>query len=192
MTWDPAPVLWICGAVGAGKSSVGYQVFRLVLADGLKAAYIDFDQIGMCYPESDDDPENHRLKAANLGAMWPNFRAAGAQCLIASGTADNRDVIPIYTNAVPGAVFTTCRLRASAEEITRRIFLRGGGGGPVVPGDELRNESFQRLSQVAEASVQNAEELERDGIGDLCVDTDHRSITEVAELVRATAKAWPG
>jgi hypothetical protein len=36
----------------------------------------------------------------------------------------------------------------------------------VVPGDELKNESFQRLSQVAEASVQNAEELERDGIGD--------------------------
>ena len=179
--------------MGAGKSSVGYEVFRLVLADGLKAAYIDFDQIGMCYPGSDDDPENHRLKAANLGVMWPNFRAAGAQCLIASGTADNRDVIPIYVNAVPGALFTTCRLApASAEEIRRRIFLRGEGGGPVVPGDELRHESFQRLSQVAEASVRQAEELERDGIGDLCVDTDQRSITEVAKLVRATAKDWPG
>ena len=62
----------------------------------------------------------------------------------------------------------------------------------MVPGDELKNESFQRLSQVAEASVQNAEKLERDGVGDLCVDTDQRSITEVAKLVRATAQDWPG
>ena len=45
--------------------------------------------------------------------------------------------------------------------------------------------------RVAEASVQNAEELERDGIGDLRVDTDQRSITEVAKLVRVMAKDWP-
>jgi hypothetical protein len=35
--------------------------------------------------------------------------------------------------------------------------------------------SIDRLSRLAEEAAQNADELERDKIGDLCVDTDGRS-----------------
>jgi hypothetical protein len=187
----PAPFLWICGASGAGKSSVGWEIFGQVRAAGVQAAYVDFDQIGFCLPAREDDPDTHRIKALNLGAMWPNFRSAGARCLISSGFVNTRDVIRMYAGAVPGTALTVCRLRAGNDELTKRIFLRGQGGGPPIPGDELTGQPAGWLARFAAESVRDAADLERDGIGDLCVDTDGRSIAEVARLVRAAAGGWP-
>ena len=63
---------------------------------------MDLDQLGLCYPAPDDDPVNHRVKAHNLAAVWPVYRAAGARCLIAVGgfadlciDADNRNVVQV-------------------------------------------------------------------------------------------------
>jgi hypothetical protein len=44
--------------------------------DGVKAAYIDLDQISFARPAPVDDPENDVLKACNLSVLWPNYRAA--------------------------------------------------------------------------------------------------------------------
>lgn len=183
-------MLWLCGASGVGKSSVGWEIFCQVRATGVRAAYLDFDQIGFFLPAPADDPDNHRLKAANLGVLWPNLSAAGAGCLVASGLVDTSDAIRAYVDAVPGLTPTVCRLRAGPAELQERILRRGWGGGPPIPGDELSGASAERLAQVIAESVQNAHDLERDRIGDLCVDTDGRSIPEVAELVRTKAR-WP-
>lgn len=88
MNGGAVPFLWLCGASGVGKSSVGWELSRQVTAAGVKTAYIDFDQVGFCLPSPAHDPDNHRVKAINLGAMWPNLRAAGARCLVASGVVD--------------------------------------------------------------------------------------------------------
>ena len=71
------PFLWLCGPVGVGKSSVGYAIFQQVYRSGIKVAYVDLDQVGLCYPSPADDPHNHRVKAQNLGVVWPAYRAAG-------------------------------------------------------------------------------------------------------------------
>ena len=97
----------------------------------------------------------------------------------------------MYAGAVRGTALTVCRLRAGNDELTKRIFLRGQGGGPPIPGDELTGQPAERLARFAAESVRDAADLERDGIGDLCVDTDGRSVTEVARLVRAAAGGWP-
>ena len=44
------PFLWLCGPTGVGKSSVGYAIFQQVYRSGIKVAYVDLDQVGLCYP----------------------------------------------------------------------------------------------------------------------------------------------
>ena len=79
------PVLMLCGATGVGKSTAGFEVYRRTLRAGSAAAYIDLGQIGFCRPVPAGEGGGHRVKARNLAAMWHTYRAAGAQCLIASG-----------------------------------------------------------------------------------------------------------
>ncbi len=187
-----APLLWLCGPSGVGKSVVGWEIFVQVIRAGVKAAYVDLGQVGFCRPAPDDDPDNHRVKALNLGVMWPTFRSAGARCLIISGSVVDRGIVRRYADAVPGTVLTLCRLRAGRDQLTKRILLRGRGGGPPIPGDELKGQHIVNLYRFAEEAARAADELERSGVGDLCVDTDGRSVEEVAHLVCAGAGGWPG
>ena len=55
---------------------------------GADPAYIDVDQLGMCFPPLGDDPERHMLKARNVAALRANFAAAGARILVVSGVVD--------------------------------------------------------------------------------------------------------
>lgn len=121
------PFLWLCGPMGVGKSSVGWEIFTQLRNAGIKTGYADGDQLGLCYPVPEDDPVNHRVKSMNLGAVYHNFRDAGARC--------------------PHLV-------------------------------------DQAIRQVAE--------LEHATFADLRVDTDDRSVEEVARMVRAKAGNWPG
>jgi len=187
---DPVPVLLLCGATAVGKSTAGYEYFTRVRAR-IKAAYVDLAQIGFCQPTSADDPDNHRLRAANLAAMWPAFRAAGARCLIVTGRVNDVAAIRVYAEAFPTARFTVCRLHAGRRTITDRILCRGRGGGPAIVGDELNGQPLGRLHQIAEQAARDADDLHRAGLGDLWVDTDERSIEEVAELITKKTAGWP-
>ena len=143
------PFLWLCGPPGVGKSSVGYAIFQLVYRSGVKVAYVDLDQVGLCYPSPADDPHNHRVKAQNLGVVWPTYQAAGARCLIAVGAVPSREIVMTYAGKVPDADLTLCRLRAKPECLTERFFRRGawpgsgnsGTSGVKVQGAARRNSS---------------------------------------------------
>jgi adenylylsulfate kinase-like enzyme len=93
------PVLWLHGPPCVGKSTVGYQIFTTVWGSGTKAAYVDLAQIGF-HGEGVD----HRLRAANLAAMWPGFLAAGALCVVLTGQAERADLVAGYVGdcAAPG------------------------------------------------------------------------------------------
>src|SRR4051794_712912 len=108
MSRDVLPLLWLCGPSGVGKSSVGWEVFTQIRAQGIKAGYIDSDQMGFCLPEPADDPRNDRLRSRNLGAMLPNFREAGAQCMVASGLLDTAESVETFGAALPDARFVVC------------------------------------------------------------------------------------
>jgi hypothetical protein len=77
---DPTPgeILWLCGPAAVGKSTVGWQMYQQVRRAGVTAVFADLDQIGFHRPIPAADPGNHRLKAANLAALWHAFRAGGA------------------------------------------------------------------------------------------------------------------
>jgi adenylylsulfate kinase-like enzyme len=40
------PFPWLCGPSGVGKSAVGYEIFQQVRRSGIKASFMDFDQLG--------------------------------------------------------------------------------------------------------------------------------------------------
>ena len=187
----PVPVLWLSGAGAAGKSTVGYEVFTQIIQTGVRGAYIDLKQIGALRPAADDDPDGHRLKARNLAALWAGYGAAGARCLIVSGHADRDDTVRGYTELLPGTAVTVCRLHAGPATLAQRVAQRGRGGGPAIPGDEMKGLDFGALRRIAERSAGEAAALDRVKAGDLCVDTDGRSVREVAGDVRALIGDWP-
>ncbi|MFI1333622.1 hypothetical protein ACH4U7_26665 [Streptomyces sp. NPDC020845] len=176
-------VLWLCGATGVGKSTVGFMLFQRALAAGHMAAFLDLEQIGCCAPAPADDPGNHRLKARNLAAVWQAYRAAGARCLTVVGQAENESAIRTYADALAPATVTVCRLHAGREELVRRILSRGQGGSWAQPGDPLKGRPTARLLQAADAAAADAEALDRAALGDLCVATDGHTVEEVADAV---------
>ena len=185
------PFLWICGPSGVGKSSVGWEVFTQVRAAGVTAAYLDTDQIGFCRPEPADDPDHYVLRARNVAALWPNFLAAGAQAMIVSGILETADGVRLFTAAVPGAAVTIVRLQATPATLQERIFRRGRGGGPPIPGEqELHGATVTLLLALWEDSVATAAALARQQIGDVCIDTDGRSVRDVARAILAQAPGW--
>jgi hypothetical protein len=188
---DAVPLLWLCGPPAVGKSTVGWEIYAGIMSGGTKAAYVDLGQIGFYEPAPADDPENHRVKARNLGAMWPTFRAAGARCVVVSGGISDGGALRLYHEALPDAALTLCRLRAGPDRLANRIRLRGAGGGPQIAGDELRGRDARYLHRFADDAVRRAADLDRTGPGDVCVDTDGRSVREVAELIRAATGDWP-
>ncbi|MEZ7125082.1 hypothetical protein ACBR40_07075 [Nonomuraea sp. AD125B] len=187
----PTPVLWLRGATAVGKSTVGYEIFSQVYRTGLRAAYVDVKQIAALAPVGDDDTDNRRLKAHNLAAVWAGYREVGAQCLVVSGEADSDDTVQAYAESLPGTALTVCRLDAGPATLADRIARRAQGGGPSIPGDELRGLGPDALRRAAERAAREAEALARAGAGDLRIDTDGRSVQEVAADVRARAGNWP-
>src|SRR5262249_7453372 len=99
------PLLWICGAPGVGKSAAAGEIFGRLQADGVRTGYVDTDQLGMCLPIPEDDPERTRLKARNLGAVVATFRQAGAERLIVSGVATAEEVA-IFAAAAGGVAMS--------------------------------------------------------------------------------------
>ena len=73
------PVLWLYGADAVGKTTVAWSIYERLTGEGVPMAFVDTDYLGFCQPGFEDGPA--RLVELNLGAMWANFRQAGARAL---------------------------------------------------------------------------------------------------------------
>lgn len=178
-------ILWLCGATGVGKSTVGFAVYQKVLGTGPMAAYIDVDQLGFCGPK----PADHRVRARNLAAVWRTYRAAGAQRLVVVGPVPDEATATVYADALPAATLTLCRLHAGRERLTSRVMSRGRGGSWSAPGDPLVGRSTTYLLRIADRAAADAAALERAGIG-LRIDTDGHSVEEAVDAI-LTRSRWP-
>ena len=74
------PVLWVTGPPGVGKTAVAWEIYGRITRAGAAPAYVDVDQLGMCYPPTASDPDRHRLKARNVASLRASFAEAGARC----------------------------------------------------------------------------------------------------------------
>lgn len=183
-------ILLVCGPTGVGKSTVGFQLYVRCVRAGLTTGYVDLEQIGFVRPRPENDPGLHRLKAANLAAMWRTYHAAGATHLIATGPIESEPALQTYLQAFPAATVTVCRLHAGPVDLTQRIMSRGDGGSWPQPGDPLRGQPAEYLLRVADEAIAQDNVLERAGLAAARVDTGGRSVAEAADLI-AGVITWP-
>lgn len=170
------PVLWITGPAGVGKSTVAWRIFTDLAQAGTRVAFADADQLCMCFPAPLGDPARERLKAQNFGVLVPRYRAAGAQCVIASGCLDPGR--GLYPELMPQAGVTICRLRAEPEVVARRLAGRNGPG--------------QDLDALLGETRTETEAFDASNLASVCVDTTGVAAAGVAGLVRDSCRDWPG
>jgi hypothetical protein len=175
VTWSSVPLLWLLGPSGVGKTTVGREICTRLGDSGLRCALIDTDMIGLCLPPNDDDPEHHHLKARNLGALWPVFQEAGAQCLVLTGGIEESDQVARYVERLPGADVTVCQLTLSEAEHRARIAERNGRS--VAWADDL---------------IAEGDELNGVDFADVRVDTGGLSVGESATQILLMSGDWPG
>ena len=68
---------------------------------------------------------------------------------------------------------------------------RAQGFGPRIAGDALNGKPTAILQQIAEKAATTTEALQRDAIGDLCIDTNDLTIEEVAQTILEQVNRWP-
>ncbi|MFI6078793.1 hypothetical protein ACIA5C_45505 [Actinoplanes sp. NPDC051343] len=183
----PGTIIWVCGPTAAGKSAVGWQVYRQLREALERAAFVDLDQVGFRRPAS---AGNHRLKAANLASLWRTYAGEGARHLVVVGPV-TRDAVAFYRAALPSATFTIGRLRATPATLADRVDARGRDESPAsgMAGDLLSGAAPAALDRVAAAAAREAAELERTGVGDFAVGTDGRTPADIAAEILARAAA---
>jgi hypothetical protein len=183
-------VVLITGPTGVGKSTIGFRFYMKCLNAGLTAGYVDLSQIGFVRPAHEHDPDNQRLKARNLAAIWRNYLAAGATHLVVTGTIAGQADLRRYADELDGTHVTLTRLRAGGHELRLRIMSRAAGGSWPETGDRLRGQSAEFLADVADHAIRAAEGFDRPDAGGVAVDTSGLSPQEAADAI-ADAIHWP-
>jgi adenylylsulfate kinase-like enzyme len=165
------PVLWLTGPPGVGKTAAAWKAYRRLQRAGAGPAYVDVDQLGICYPPPAADPDRHALKARNVAALRQSFGAAGARGLIVSGVVDSERGPDIA--ALGGPPIAVVRLRAEPDILRSRLRARDG------------------VSALHEAAVDEGFALDGSAFADHCVDTTGLSVAAVAARVLEATGTWP-
>jgi hypothetical protein len=158
-------LLVISGAVGVGKTATGYEVATLLQGLRIPHTFVDFDALSDTWPVPDDDRWNTRLALANLRSIWRNCATAGSRNLVVAQvveTATFRDELIAAVAADPALLV---RLRASEPILHERVVGREHG---------------RALAWHLARSSELAEQYEHDDPADVVVDTDGRSVIDVA------------
>lgn len=79
--------LRLAGPPGVGKSTAAWAIAQHLASGGERVAYVDIDQLGMCYPAPEDAPDRWELKENALRGVARRFRRDGVQRLVVSGVA---------------------------------------------------------------------------------------------------------
>ena len=180
------PILWLYGADAVGKSTVGWEAYSRLVDHGVPAAYLDTDYLGFCTPQF---PDRGRLVELNLAATWPNFAAAGAECLVVSGIIVDAQQRARYELTVPRGRMTLCRLHARPDTIRARIVGRARAEA-ASSGAEVSDADLRGLHEYGDRSVAFAERLAADDISDLVLQTDQATPADLARAVLQYGD-WP-
>ncbi|WP_069160397.1 AAA family ATPase [Nocardia altamirensis] len=174
-TGAPAPVLVLAGPTAVGKSTVGFEVLRMLWSRDLPAAYIDVDQLGFC-----DAEFAREAMSENLIRLWHGYRQAGARALIVVA----RGIPRPYLQALADQSVTLVHLTASPSGLAKRIASRAHGhphgDGPGLAGDSLIGASAEQQASTLDRSAEETIAVRQDGDGALVVDTDHETSSALA------------
>ncbi|HVM52183.1 MAG TPA: hypothetical protein VM262_03210 [Acidimicrobiales bacterium] len=117
---ERVPVLLLTGTVGAGKSTLAYEINDTLSEMAVPNAAVDLDALTAQWPPT--SRWNADLMFENLALLWPSYRAHGATHLVLAHVLEDGTELDRYRDAVPGADITVVRLLAP--EATRAARLR--------------------------------------------------------------------
>ncbi|MFJ4224208.1 hypothetical protein [Microbacterium sp. NPDC089695] len=153
-------ILRLAGGPGVGKSAVARRVAQRLRDDGVRAGYVDIDQLGMCYPAPQADPDRWALKERVLERVARGFADAGMQTLVVSGVAETR------TPPTHGRPATSIWLDAAESVRRARLAVR----------DWPDDQTLRALAAGTEESAHAHADWIR-------IATDHLTVDEVADAV---------
>ena len=153
---DAIPVLWVTGAPGVGKSTIGWGLFSRIAERGGNVAYVDIDQLGLIGPPP-GGAASHEIKAGNLQRVIAAMRRRGVQQVIVSGVVDPK--LGFESSFADEADVAFVRLRCDWEELRRRFLGRGSSAEMLAELFEVADD-FDRsgLGVVLDTTVQHPDD----------------------------------
>ncbi len=114
--------LLLIGVAGVGKSAVADAIGGILTTAGLATAVVDTDALAQFGPRPDDGQTPgssfyDRLKCSNLGAVWANYRAAGARFVVVSAGIDSAPLRQEYADSLAGCDVQLVRLVAATDTV---------------------------------------------------------------------------
>ena len=173
---DGIPVLVVTGPVGVGKTTIAGDVSALLADAGIPHACVDMDALRDAWPAPPGDRFNVELGLKNLAAIWRNFQTAGAERVVLADMVERRSDLEGYRRAIPDAEMTLVRLRAAVTTLQSRVAQREAGSG--------REWHLLRARELAE-------QMDRDALEDILIETDGRAPEEIAREVLARSRWLP-
>lgn len=166
-------VIFIGGRSGVGKSTVGWEIHRLLAATKIIHALVEGDTLDQAWPEP---WPQHLLAERNLAAIWRNYTELGYHKMIYTNTAAavpdaQRTLVEALQSVTPVVRSTTVLLTASDRTAAERLGQRESGAS---------------LDWHLERSSTVAREFDRAGLpGVVRIDTDRRTAAQVAAAIVA-------
>ena len=151
-------MVWLLGTSGVGKSTVGWELLKVLESSGVRAAYIDADQLRLT---SGIDTSESELIAAGLASVTQGYRASDAQLLIVAGLLDDDDHLRRILPDTPRENVLSVHLHATNQTIRQRVTDRGW------------------LVELADESIEYAAKLDPN-FADMSSDTTDMTPDEVA------------
>jgi len=166
----PTCVIFLNGSYGVGKSSALDHVGDVLAEQGRPFSLLDVDWFHRSWPPAEDDPENVRTEAANLAAVWGNYRRTGPRQPVVAGVLTSELDRQRHEQAFDLPV-RSVRLVSSALVAEARL-----RGRYTQHQDHARDWHLRR-------HVDLSERLALADLDELVVDTDGRAPRAVAEAV---------
>ncbi len=119
------PVLIINGTIGSGKSTIGLAIQEVLECLEMPHAYLDLDRLTDCFPKKGHFNDEVMFEA--LAALWPIYRACGADRLVLSRVVEDLSELKSYEHVLGECSFTVVLLAASERTRRARISAREFG-----------------------------------------------------------------
>ncbi len=166
----PAFVVFLNGSYGVGKSSTLDHVGDVLAERGHPFSLMDVDWFHRSWPPAGDDPDNVVTEAANLAAVWSNYRRAGPRQPVVAGVLASEPDRQRYARAFDLPV-RAVRLVAAVEVADARLRRRYSA----------QQDGALRWHLARHADL--ADRLARADLDELVLDTTGRTPRSVAEAV---------
>ena len=167
------PVLLLTGTVGAGKTTIAWEINDVLTELEIPNSSIDCDTLTAQWPVT--STWNRDLMFECLGAVWPIHRAHGSERLTLAMVFEDPTDLDGYRAAIPAADITVCRLVSPHEMRMARL------KGRMPPGESL-DWHLHRTGELHDI-------LERAAHEDFTVENGDRPVRDVA-LEVLTKAGW--